>query len=81
MYEEDFEHMKIILSDNTIGGIEKRQYYLYWQKRVIRRIEYLQPLIKECEEKKIDLKTLSKELAQEWIDLHDAVELFNFKRT
>jgi hypothetical protein len=81
MDEKDFNHMNLVLSEASgLGAIEKQCQYNYWQKIVIERIEYLTPLIKECEENKFDLMTLSKELAQEWIELHDAVDLYLFKK-
>ena len=52
---------------------------MYWQKRVLERIEYIKPLVFECVNKGIDLRTLSLELSNEWIELHTCVDYYNFK--
>lgn len=78
MYKKDFEHMNTILNDLSIETTIKRENYVYWQKRVNGRIELLTPLVNECKEKNIDLFTLSNELHEEWIELHNVKLYYNF---
>lgn len=74
MEPDNFYHMHKILKDNKSCGDQ----YEYWKKRINERIEYLKPLMNELKEKGISLATLSKELHQEWIELLECKEYFNF---
>jgi hypothetical protein len=78
MESKDFEHMNSILHSKDIDSVTKFSQFSYWQKRVNGRIEYLLPLMEECLEKGIEIATLSKELHQEWIELHEHKRYYNF---
>ncbi len=43
----------------------------YWYKRLISRLAFLKPLMRELLDKGISLKDVSKELNQEYMDLID----------
>jgi hypothetical protein len=72
MKKEDFEILHIIMNDKTMNDSTKS----YWGRRVVERIDYLKPLISECQQKKIDLSTLSEELHKEWIELNEVREFY-----
>lgn len=81
MEKKDFEHMNMVLYNNL--GQTKRQkedQFIYWEKRVLSRIDYLTPLIEECKNKGLDLRTISLELSNEWIELHTCVDYYGFKK-
>jgi hypothetical protein len=81
MEQKDFEHMHYILSATTeLTQNQKRDQFIYWEKRVLERIDYIKPLIEECKLKDIDLRVLSLELSNEWIELHTCVDYYKFKR-
>jgi hypothetical protein len=80
MEQKDFEHMHYILSATTeLTQNQKRDQFIYWEKRVLERINYIKPLIEECKLKDIDLRVLSLELSNEWIELHTCVDYYKFK--
>lgn len=77
MEKKDFEHMNLVLHPSTkMDKSEKTYQYEYWQKRINLRIEYLTPLINECKDKGYDLATISKELHEEWIELHEVKRFY-----
>lgn len=79
MEKKDFEHMNVVLHSSTkMDKSEKTYQYEYWQKRINMRIQYLTPLINECSNKGYDLATISKELHEEWIELHEVKRFYNF---
>lgn len=79
MTKKDFNQMNMILSGSSgMNDSDKRFQYDYWRKRVLDRIDYLYPLIDECKVKDIDLRTLSLELSNEWVELHDCVDFYKF---
>lgn len=78
--KKDFEHLHLVLSpNNNISNDDKRHQYEYWEKRINLRIKYLTPLINECNEKGYCLATLSKELHEEWLQLHEVKRFYKFK--
>ena len=80
MEKPDFNYMYHVLSGETgIDATQKQYQFEYWEKRVLGRIDYLTPLIQECKKKGVDLITLSKELYNEWIELHTCVDYYGFK--
>lgn len=79
MERKDFEHMNIVLHPSIkMDKSEKKYQYEYWQKRINMRINYLTPLINECNNNGYDLATISKELHEEWIELHEIKRFYNF---
>lgn len=79
MEKKDFEHMNLVLHPYTkMDKSEKTYQYEYWQKRINMRIDYLTPLINECNTNGYDLATISKELHEEWLELHEVKRFYNF---
>ena len=79
MEKKDFEHMNLVLHPSTkMDKSEKTYQYEYWQKRINMRIDYLTPLINECNTNGYDLATISKELHEEWLELHEVKRFYNF---
>jgi hypothetical protein len=79
MEKKDFEHLQMILEPSTkVSSSIIAHQYEYWQQRVNLRIEYLTPLIDECSLKGYDLSTLSKELHEEWLELHEIKRFYKF---
>lgn len=79
MEKKDFEQLHMILSPSTKLDDQIRLHqFEYWQKRINLRIEYLRPLINECNNNGYDLATISKELHEEWIELHEVKRFYNF---
>jgi hypothetical protein len=78
MEKKDFEHMNMFLQNKDIDPTTKASNFEYWKKRINGRIEYLTPLMDECIKKGIDIATLSKELHEEWIELHEHKRFYNF---
>jgi hypothetical protein len=79
MEQKDFEHMHYILNATTeLTQSQKRDQFVYWEKRVLERIEYIKPLIEECKLKDIDLRVLSLELHKEWMELNEVREFYKF---
>lgn len=81
MEEKDFRFMNDVLDSSNLKNIspnERNTQFEYWKKRLNLRIEYLTPLINECNIKGIDLATISKELHEEWLELHEAKRYYNF---
>jgi DNA-directed RNA polymerase subunit RPC12/RpoP len=78
MDKKDFEHMNMFLQNKDIDQATKASNFEYWKKRINGRIEYLTPLMDECIKKGIDIATLSKELHEEWIELHEHKRFYNF---
>ena len=79
MEKKDFEHLDLILNPDTKMDFEiRRHQHEYWKKRINLRIEYLKPLINECSNKGYDLATISKELHEEWLQLHEVKRFYNF---
>lgn len=77
--KKDIEHLQMILDPNTNIEDEIRSHqYQYWKQRINLRIDYLTPLINECSLKGYDLSTLSKELHEEWIELHEIKRFYKF---
>jgi hypothetical protein len=77
--KKDFEHINLVLNpNNDINPEDKRYQYEYWEKRINLRIEYLTPLINECNQKGYCLATLSKELHEEWLQLHEVKRFYKF---
>lgn len=77
--KKDFEHLQMILDPSTKVEDEIRaNQYEYWQQRINLRIDYLTPLIEECSSKGYDLSTLSKELHEEWLQLHEIKRFYKF---
>jgi len=79
MESKDFEHMHMILTDKTIDGTTKNSQFDYWRKRVTDRVNYLTPIIKECKDKGYEIREISLELSNEWIELHACIDYYKFK--
>jgi hypothetical protein len=77
MEPSDFYNLNEILHDRGCKTTAGDQFE-YWKKRINERIKYLEPLIQELRNKKISLATLSKELNQEWLELIEVKEYYNF---
>jgi hypothetical protein len=77
MEKKNFEAMHEILHINN-GKRTCGDQYEYWKKRVNERINFIQPLIDELKLKGISLGTLSKELNEEWLELNESKEYYNF---
>lgn len=79
MEKKDFKHLNIILHPDTkIDDDIRRHQHEYWQKRINMRIDYLTPLINECNSNGYDLATISKELHEEWLELHEVKRFYKF---
>ena len=66
MQEITKEERQSILNDYKYY---KSENILYWYMKIVRRLDYLNPLLKEIELKKMDLKIVSKELAKEVFEI------------
>lgn len=79
MEKKDFEQLNLIMhSDTKIDDKIKIHQYEYWQNRINLRIDYLIPLINECNDKGYELATISKELHEEWLELHEVKRFYKF---
>jgi hypothetical protein len=79
MEDKDFELMNFILnSTSEISNTQKAEQYQYWKKRVVGRIDLLQPLIDELKNKNILLLEISPDLHKEWIELNNVKLYYNF---
>ena len=77
MDKQAFDHMHMILQDNSDVKL-KANSYEYWKKRVNGRLNQLEPLIKELNQKNISLLSLSKELNEEYIELNNVKLFYKF---
>ncbi len=77
MTKEDFELFYSLLSDKTLEKKFHKSQLEYWKKRVLGRIQYIKPVVDECEEKGIDLHTLSEGLHEEWTELNNCIDILN----
>jgi hypothetical protein len=77
MEKIDFEHMHISLKDESDSKL-KADLFKYWSNRVNGRLNELNPLIKELNQKNISLLSLSKELNEEFLELNNVKLFYNF---
>ena len=79
MDKKSFEHLAYILDPKSNIDEETRHHqYEYWKNRINLRIQYIQPVINECMNKGYDIATISKELHDEWIELHEVKRFYKF---
>jgi len=77
MNEKDFEILYSLIIDKSINNVLFLNQLSYWKKRVLERIEYIKPIVDECEQKGIDLHTLSEGLHSEWVELNNCIDILN----
>ena len=68
--------MQEITSKERNNILEDHKYYkseniLYWYTRIVKRLEYLNPLFNEFEKRNINLKSASKELYTEVFEIKE----------
>ena len=79
MTQKEFYSMNSVLRGREFTAKTKNELFRYWKKRVLNRINYLEPLINELLEKEISLISLSKSLYEEWKELKDANMYYQFE--
>ena len=79
MGQKEFYQMNSALRSKELTSQTKNELFRYWKRRVLNRINYLEPLIEELLEKEISLISLSKSLYIEWNELKDANRYYQFE--